>query len=155
MDLGNSYSIIEGQLVSDKIERVVLAIKEYEPRIEVKWCPDRGRDRSVPAFKIIYHDESGHDFTLFHVMTEEEFDVRVLQKIIANDQRNGKASLSEFEAWEEAQRAVQKQKSLDDLEATADIVASVLKTNKNDYRVSRDIRIKEGIPFNVAHRKDY
>lgn len=155
MNLQDSYSIIEGQLVSDKIERVVLAIKEYEPRIDVQWIPDRGRSPETPAFKIVYRDDDGDEFILFYVKTEEEFDARVLQRIIVNDQRNGKVTLSEYEAWEQAQQAIARQQYLDELEATADVVAHVLKTKKNDYRVSKDLRIKEGIPFNVAHRKDY
>lgn len=153
MDLGSNYSIIDGQLVSDKIERVVLAIKEYEPRIEVRWLPDRGRHPNQPAFKIIYHDDDGDEFILFHVMTEEEFDARVLQRIMANDQRNGQHTLNEFEAWEQAQQAVARQQQLDEFEATADIVAHVLKSSKNTYKINDNLIIKEGIPFNAAPKR--
>jgi hypothetical protein len=157
-DLGDGLVVIDGQFVSAKVERVVLAIEEYEPNIEVQWIPPEVRRRSgnpgLAAFKIVYHDPNGPDMILFHVKDEEDFDERVLQRIIANDQRNVNVTWDEYSAWEEAQRRVQEQEILDKLEEAADIAAHVLKSPLNDYRVNKDLRIKDGIPYNAAHLKD-
>lgn len=152
------HIVVGDHFINENVSRVVEAIHDYEPLIEVQFIPPQARaipgQRILPAFKLVYHNPDGPDYTLFHVEDEAQFDQRVLQRIIVNDQRNGKSSLSDYEAWEESQRLIAKQAYLDKIEEAADIAAHVLKTHKNDYRVSADIRFKEGIPFNVAKRKD-
>lgn len=151
----NGYTITGGQLVSERVQRIVMAIQEYEPEIEVQWIPDRQADaEGTPQFKIVHHQPDGHDFILFHVKNEEEFDERVLLRIIQNDQRNTQVTLSEFEAWEQAQKLIEKQVYLDMMEEAADITAHALATHKNTYKVNNDLTIKEGIPFNANRLAD-
>lgn len=148
-NLDAHHVVIDGQFVNADVERVVLAIKDYEPEIEVQWLPVGARDENQPAFKIVHNDPRNGPFTLMYVKDESEFDMRVLKRIIANDQRNGKVTLSEFEAWEEANKLIEKQKYLDQLEEANDIAAHVLRSPLNNYKVNEDLVIKDGIPFNA------
>ena len=91
---------------------------------------------------------------LFHVPTEEDFDERVLKRIIMNDNRLGIAKLSDYEAWEETNRLIEKQKYLDELEAAADMVAHIIKSPLNKYVVDKHLTIKDGIPFNANNLRD-
>ena len=147
------YEFREGHLVSQEVARVVEAIKEYEPEIDVEWLPQSARTDGQAAFRIVHRPVGQPEFVLFHVKDESQFDMRVLQRIIANDQRNGKHTLSDFEAWEEAQRLVEHQKFLDEMEQRADIAKHLLNTHLNTYKVDDNLIVKEGIPFNVAKRK--
>jgi hypothetical protein len=151
--------VVGDHFVSEKIERIVLAIKDYEPNLEVKWLPpearrDRQTDTILPAFEIVYHAPDGQSQTLFYVKDETEFDERVLHRIIVNDQRNGKVNWSEFTAWEETQKRIGKQAYLDMMEEAEDLAEHILRTHLNTYKVTPNLIIKEGIPFNAAHLKD-
>lgn len=151
----NGYTITEGQLISDRVQRIVMAIAEYEPEIEVQWIPDRqSKEEKVPQFKIVHHQADGHDFTLFHVQDEESFDETVLHRIIVNDQRNGQVTLTEYEAWEKTQKYIEQQVYRDMMEEAQDIAAHVFATHLNDYKVSDDLSIKDGVPFNANKLKD-
>ncbi len=150
-DLHRGHVMVDGQLVSADIERVVLAIKDYEPELEVKWIPPQQRTPEEPAFAIIHNAPGNKPYVLFYVQTEEEFDMRVLQRIIYNDQRKtGTQQYSELEAIEAAQKLLQKQEWLDRMEEANDIAAHILKTPLNTYKVNDNLIIKEGIPFNAA-----
>lgn len=153
MDLGNSHVMIDGQFVSARIERLVLAIKDYEPDIDVKWTPPGAREQGMAAYKIIYAPVGQSPFTLFHVASDEDFDERILMKIIANDQRNGqKATMSDLEAWEATQKLMAKQDYLDRMEEAQDIAKHVVGSPLNTYRVNNNLVIKGNMPFNA---KDY
>lgn len=159
LNVHDASVIVGDTFVSATVSRVVEAIHDYEPLIEVQWLPPAARGKGdstkpLPAFKLVYHDPNGHPFTLFHVYEESEFDERVLMRIIANDNRHRTVSRTEYETWEETQRLMQKQKYLDELEAAADIAAHIIKSPLNKYVVDKDFIIKEGIPFNAAKLKD-
>ena len=159
MNLGNAAIVVGEHFVNAKVHRIVEAIKDYEPNLEVQWLPVGARTENnghvLPAFKIIYHDSrTGQSQVLFHVKDEDEFDERVLWKLIVNDQRNGKASLSEFEAWEAAQAHVEQVKFREWLEEQEDKVRHIIRTHKNTYVVDKNLTIKDGIPFNANKLKD-
>jgi hypothetical protein len=153
-NLSEAHIVVGDYFVSEKVSRVVEAINDYEPLIEVQWLPPAARNvpgqRILPAFKLVYHDPDGPPLTLFHVNDEADFDLRVLQRIIVNDQRHNAINRDDYEAWEEAQRRVAKQEQLDKLEEVSDIAAHVLKSPLNTYRINKDLVIKEGIPYNAA-----
>ena len=151
----NSHVMIDGQFVSAKAEQVVLAIKEYEPEIEVKWIPPGNRGENEPAYAIIHNAPGNQPYVMFYVQTDEEFDGRVLQRIIYNDQRRtGAQQYTELEAWEMAQKEIQNQEMLDLIEEQSDIAAHVLKSNLNTYRVNKNLVIKDNVPFNALRLKD-
>lgn len=145
-----SHTVVNGTFVNAEVHRVVQAIKEYEPRLDVQYIPVGQREQGVAAFKIVYDDPNHGEVTLFHVKDESEFDIRVLHKLIANDQRNGSLNLNEYEAWELSQKMMGQQDFLDKMEEDNDIAMHVFKSNLNTYKVSDSLIIKEGIPFNAA-----
>lgn len=153
MDLMHGHVVIDGQFVSQKISRIVEAIRDYSPELEVKWVPPLDRSPDQAAFAIIHNPPGGNSYVIFHVKTEDEFDERVLQRIIHNDGRSGHASRSEFEAWEQAQMLLKKQEYLDRMEEAQDIAKHVFQSHKNTYVVDKDLVIKEGIPFNAKRVK--
>lgn len=149
--LGNSHVVIDGQFVSTKVSQVVEAINDrYGSEVQVKWVPPGARSEGQAAFAIEHHPPGGHPYVIFYVKTEDEFDIRVLHKLIFNDQRNGRVQMSELEAFDLAQKALQRQEFLDSMEEAADIARHILKTPKNTYKVSEDLVIREGVPFNTA-----
>ncbi len=152
----NGYTIEGGQLISDRVQRIVTAIHEYgEGEIEVQWIPDRqSAAEGLPQFKIVHHQPDGFDFTLMHVKNEEEFDERVLMRIIQNDQRNGQVSMDEYEAWEKTQKLIERQVYLDMMEEARDVAAHVFESPLNTYKVNKDMTIKEGVPFNANKLND-
>lgn len=143
VDLLNSHVLIDGQFVSAKIERLVQAIKDYEPELEVKWVPPAQRTEGMAAYAIEHHAPGNAPYVLMYVQNDEEFDERVLMRIIQNDQRNGQARLSDLEAWEATLKSIERQKFLDSMEEANDIAHHVFRTHLNTYRVNKDLIIKE------------
>lgn len=149
-DVHNAHLMVDGMVVSADITRVIRAIKEYEPELDVRWIPPAARKMGEAAFAIIHDAPGNAPYIMFYVDKEENFDDRVLLKIIANDQREGKRHYSEIEAVEATKKRMDHQIFLDYLEEKRDIVKHVLDSKLNDYKVSKELRIKEGIPFNVV-----
>lgn len=155
MTVHNSHIMVDGQFVSAKAERIVLAIKEYERTIEVKWIPPGNRSPGEAAYAIIHNEPGNKPYVMFYVQNDEDFDERVLQRIIYNDQRKtGKQQYSELEAWEASQKLVQEQEFLDALEEMHDVAAHIIRTPLNTYKVNDNLVIKDGIPFNAAKLRD-
>lgn len=144
---------LDGQFVSERISQVVQAIREYSPELDVEWCPPNLRQLGQAAFKIIHRPDGGAPYVIFHVNTEEEFDARVLKRIIAGDQRNGQTTYSDLEAAEEAAKRVAHQRWVDELEEAHEIAQAVMKSNKSTYKVSDDLIIKDYLPGNHAIKK--
>lgn len=155
VDLANAHVFVDGMLVSKDVQRVVEAIRDYEPELDVKWIPPAARREGDAAFAIIHNPRNQPPYIMFYVQKDEDFDMRVLAKIIYNDQRNGKQNYSDFEAYELANKLIEKQKYQDALDQANDIALHVFKTKLNTYRIDENTVIQEGVPFNVArkHRK--
>jgi hypothetical protein len=144
IDLTRSHLCIDGQFVSAKISRIVEAIRDYSEELDVQWLPPQLRTDNEAAFKIIHRAPGQPPYTLFHITNDEDFDERVLARIIANDQRTRPVQLSELEAWEEAQARINKQKFLDDMEEAADKAAFMLRTPLHTYTIpGRNGRVKK------------
>jgi hypothetical protein len=142
-DLTQSHVFVDGQLVNNKVANLTLAIKDYCAELEVKWIPPAAREPGQAAYAIIHDAPGNAPYVMFYVKNDEDFDERVLAKIIANDQRNGVKTMSDLESWETAQALVQKQAFLDKMEEANDIAKHVLRTHKNTYRVTKDLVIKD------------
>lgn len=152
--LHNSHKMIDGRFVSAKHSQLVQAIKEYEPELEVKWIPPEHRTEGEAAFAIVHDAPGNAPYVLFYVKTEEEFDERVLARIIYNDQRaTGGQQYTELEAAEQAVKRMEQQEFLDMLEEQSDIAAHVIRSPLNTYKVNDNLVIKDGIPFNAANFK--
>jgi len=138
-----SHEVIDGQFVNTKVSQVVQAIKEYEPEIEVQFIPVGARTEGQAAYRLVHHPKNREPYVMFTVRRDEDFDERILQKIIMNDQRHGQVTLSEIEAFEAAKMGVERQAYLDKLEEAHDIAYHVMKSPLNVYKVDKDTTIRD------------
>lgn len=145
--------VVEDHLIPQRVMQVVQAIRDYSPELDVEWVPPRDRKPGVAAYKITHTPLGGEKYTIFHVKTDDEFDARVLMRIIAGDQRNGEQSYSQIEAAEEAAKRVAHQRWLDDIEEKNEMAHALMKTNKTVYKFSDDLIFHADKPGNRA--KDY
>ncbi len=155
---GNTHIVVDGLFVNARVSRVVEAINDYyKGEVRVTYLPEGARSEGQAAFGIEHHPPGGRPYVISYVKDEADFDERVLQRLIFNDQRSSKVQLSELEAWDRAQAAVKRQEFLDAMEEAGDIAYHVLKSPKNQYKVSNDLIIHDNIPFNAArlHRKKH
>lgn len=154
---GSEHILVGDHFVSARVERIVQAIKDYEPMIDVDYLPVGARETAekggkivtLPAFKIVYRPIGQPEFVLFHVKDEESFDERVLMRIIQNDNRNGQQTWNEFQALEKAQQMVAQIKRQDEMEEMHDMARHIIRTPLNKYVVNKNLIIKDGIPFNA------
>jgi len=135
--------VIDGQFVSERVHRIVAAIQEYSPELMVQWIPPGARNDEQAAFKIVHYPLGEKPYVVFHVKNEDEFDERILARIIAGDQRNGRVTYSDIEASEKARQLLDKQKFLDAIEEANDIAHHVFRSHKTTYKVSKDLTIKD------------
>lgn len=153
----SEHILVGEHFVNARVERIVQAIKDYDPFIDVDYLPIGAREQAevggkvvtLPAFKIVYRPVGEPELVLFHVKNEDEFDERVLMRIIQNDNRNGAQTWNEFQALEEAQRRVQQIAEQDAMEEMHEMARSIIRTPLNKYVVNKDLVIKDGIPFNA------
>lgn len=140
----------DGRLVSQKVAQVIDAIREYSNNeLNVEWLPPEVRTAEQAAFRVVHNPPFGASYTVMVVKTEEEFDTRVLMRLIAGDQRNGTVTLSEIEAAEKAAEYVARRRAEDERAEEIDKMYHILKTKKNTYKVDDNLIIKDGIPFNA------
>lgn len=150
----NPTEFVDGQFVSQKHRQIVDAIRDYDPHIEVQWVPPGARRPQQAAFRLVHNEPGKEPYIMFHVRKDEDFTTEILMRIIASDQRVNGTSISAIEAAEQAAALVAKQKMMDEMEEAHDIALHVFKSPKNDYKVSKELRIKDGIPFNANRLKD-
>lgn len=140
----------DGQFVSERVAQVIEAIRDhFGTEIEVQWVPPSARTDNEAAFRVRHCPPGGEPYTIFHVKNENEFDTRVLMRLIHGDQRNGRVAYSDIEAAELAAKLVAKQRADDQMAETVDKMYSVLRSPLNTYRLDKDTVIKDGIPFNA------
>lgn len=134
----------DGTFVSERVQNVVEAIREYDPNIEVQYIPPRLREDGDSAFRLTHNEPGREPYTIFYVKDESEFDVRVLKRLIMNDQAKGNTTtLSEIEAFEEAKKRLVKQAFRDSIEEANDIAAHVLRSPLNKYRIDKNTVIRD------------
>lgn len=149
---GNTHIVVDGQFVNARVSRVVEAINTYyHGEVRVTYLPEKARTDGQAAFAVEHHPSGQRPYVIFYVKNEEDFDERVLQRLIFNDQRHGKVDISELEAWDKAKAAVSRQEYLDAMEEANDIAFHVFKSPKNTYKVNKDLIIQDDLPFNAAH----
>lgn len=143
LNKGLSFKLRDGHFVNSRVQQVCQAIHEYEPELNVLFVPEAQRREGEAAYKIVHTPVGGQTYILFTVRRDEDFDHRVLQRIIANDQRHGKTPLTEYEAWEQSQRLIETQKAREQMEEANDIAYHVLRTHKNVYKVNDKVTIRD------------
>ena len=138
-------------LVPQHVIQVVEAIRQYNPELDVEYCPPRDRAPGVAAFRIMHKPIGGEPYVIFSVKTEEEMDTRVLMRIIHGDASvNGQPRYSELEAAEEAAKRMAHQKWMDELEEKSEMAHALMKSNKTVYKFSDDLIFHEDRPGNRA-----
>lgn len=142
----------DSSFVPEKIVQVIQAIRDYNHELDVEWIPPRARKPGEAAFRIIHKPLGKEPYTIFHVKTEDEFDTRVLMRIIHGDASvNGRPRYSELEAAEEAAKRVAHQTWLDELEEKSEMAHALMKSNKTVYKFSDDLIFHEDKPGNRAN----
>jgi hypothetical protein len=144
----------DSSFVPEKIVQVIEAIRQYNHELDVEWIPPRARKPGEAAFRIMHKPLGKEPYVIFHVKTEDEFDARVLKRIIHGDASvNGMPRYSELEAAEEAAKRVAHQQWLDELEEKNEMAHALLKTDKTVYKFNDDLIFHADKPGNRA--KDY
>jgi hypothetical protein len=122
-----------GMFINAKISRVVELIREYDPRLDVMWIPPNQRGASDPAFAIVERLGDGRTVVAFYVQSEQEFDERVLERIILGDNTKHDVQ-ARVEAQNLAVRAVAEAKRREEVAAFADFARSVITSRKHTYK---------------------
>ena len=135
--------VINGHFVSQRISQIVQAISEYSPELSVEYIPEGARLKGDAAFRIVHTPPGKDPYIIFHVKKEEDFDASVLKRIIAGDQRNKKVQYSDVEAAEQAAKLIAEQRVADELEEMHELAASIIKSPKSTYKVSKDLIISD------------
>jgi len=150
-DMHSGVVAVDGRMVSAASQRFYLALKEYDKDLEIMYIPPESHTRhGQPKYKVVYNSETG-PYTLFFLRHEDDLNAQALQRIIANDNRNGVSTITEYEAWEAANARIAHQAYLDKLEEAHDVAKHVLQSRKHTYKVNDDMVFKAGVPFNIAH----
>jgi hypothetical protein len=153
--LDNRYEYRDGHFVSQRVSQVVAAIQEYAPDVEVQFIPQGQRKDDTAAYRLVHHPDGGEPYTIFYVKNDEDFDARVLKRLMMGDQRNGPTTISDIEASEAAAEAVARQRFLDQLEEANEISQAVLKSPKDTYKVNDNLIIHQTKPFSRKLRRKY
>lgn len=140
---GLSYKMHNGHFVNARVQKICNAIKDYEPELDVMFIPPHMRREGQAAYRIIHRPVGAPPYILFTVRRDEDFDERILQRIIVNDQRNGKHDLTELEAYDFAQKLVEQQKFREKMDEANDIAKHVIKSHLNTYKVDDKITIRD------------
>lgn len=127
---------VDGSLISGKVSRVVEAIREYDPNLDVAWIPPAARAPGDAAFQIIHKRPDGTSYVAFMVQTEEEFDSRVLKRIMANDQaQRGGTTWSELQLDEMAKADLAKRRRKDAWDEAQDMAMHMMKSPLHNYKL--------------------
>jgi hypothetical protein len=123
---------VDGRFVSGRVSRIIELIREYSPNLDVKWIPPDARQNGEAAFIITEKTTNGREVIAFSVQTEDEFDERVLGRIIAADTNKNDVE-GRIEANNAAVRAVQCKRYQEWLEEQLEVAKSVLRSPKDTY----------------------
>lgn len=140
---GLSYKMHNGHFVNARVQKICRAIQDYEPELDVLFIPEQHRRPGQAAYKIIHRPVGALPYILFTVRRDEDFDERILQRIIVNDQRHGKVTMSDLEAHDAAEKLIKRQEWLDRMDEANDIAKHVLKSRLNTYKVDDKVTIRD------------
>lgn len=139
----DKHVVVDGHFISQRISQLVRALQDYCPEIEVLWVPPAERMKGEAAFKIMHKPGNREPYCITTVKTEDDFDERLLKKIIAGDQRSGEVRYTDFEAWETAQKLAEKQVWEDSLEEAHDLAAALIRTDKSNYVIDKNYKLTD------------
>lgn len=123
----------DGHFISAKVSRIVELIREYDPRLDVKWIPPEHREPGDAVFSIIERTSDGKEHIAFHVQSEEEFNESVLARIYAADVDHNDV-LGRVEANNRAIRDADAARKRDAMEERHDLMRTLLASPKHNFR---------------------
>lgn len=124
----------DGSWVSEKVNRIIELVREYDPRLDVAWIPRDKRAASDPAFAILEHTADGRQHVVFYVQDESGMDGSVLERLYQTDAQKQGNLLSVIDARNAAVKAIAKKKYEDEMAERHDIAASIIRSPKARYR---------------------
>lgn len=128
----------DGSLISGRISRVVEAIREYDSNLDVQWIKPGERQPGDAAFRVIHKNPDGTFYTVFLVQEESEFDERVLQRLMANDQaQRGGTTYSEVQLAEMAKADIERRRNEDAWAEAEDMAKSLIKSPFHKYQIGK------------------
>lgn len=122
----------DGHFISAKVSRIVELIRNFDPRLDVKWVPPNHREPGDPAFAIVERIADGREQVVFYVDSEEEFNERVLARIYESDVEHNDV-MGKIEANDRAVRAANELRRRDQMEEAHDLMRSVIRSPKHTY----------------------
>lgn len=123
-----------GHFINEKHAVIAGVINDYDPSLKLTWIPpaDRCNDDSQP-FAIEHFQEDGRRVVVRR-LREDEVDERLIAWLFMNDNaRNGRDLHAYLAAQDAAAEAIKMKSKLEQQEANADFMTSVL-NGKNYYR---------------------
>jgi hypothetical protein len=136
---------VDGHFVSAQVTRVVEAIQDAYPSIRVEWIPPSAREPGDNAFRVLDKRPDGSEYIAFFVRTEEEFDSRVLQRLMLSDQstKSRVTTYDEAVAGERAAKELERRRHEDAMAEANDIAYHVMKSPLHNYKVNDDLTVKD------------
>lgn len=122
----------DGSFVSAKVSRVVEAIRDYDPNLDVRWMPPSHRGPDDNAFMIVHTMPDGSAHVVMYVKNEEDMDERVLGRIYAAD-KQGNAVMNEIDAMDRAAKELKDRRFRESMEEAADLSRSMLRSGLHTF----------------------
>lgn len=116
----------DGRMVDAEVERIAALIQDYDPRLELAWIPPEQREvNEAHPFAVLYNNPNGMQEIVFR-LKENEIDHRVIKRLWENDSNTGTNVLDQIEAEENARRAVELKRQMDEAEERQELAAWML-----------------------------
>lgn len=123
----------DGSFISEKVARTAELIKEYDYRLSVEWIPRANRGEEDDALRVIQHQSDGTKYVVLSVHSEDDFDQRVLARIIEGDNVHGDVQ-KRMEAHNEATMTYQRRLREEAQDEKNALAASILRSPKSTYK---------------------
>jgi hypothetical protein len=123
----------DGSFISEKVARTAELIQEYDHRLAVEWIPRANRAEKDDALRVIQHQPDGTKYVVLSVHDEDDFDQRVLARIIEGDNAHGDVQ-KRMEAQNEATRAYQRRLREEAQDERNQLAASILRSPRSVYK---------------------
>lgn len=131
----------DGSFISAEVSRVVEAIRDYDPELNVAWIHPDKREPGEAAFAIIHSPKDRPPYVVFYVQDEKDMNAKVLARLYHNDQAKGNTTTeADIEAYDKAKKELIRRQHRDELEAASDLAKHAVKSplHKYTYRDSNN-----------------
>lgn len=124
----------DGTWINSRVARVVEAIRDYDPMLDVRWLPRDDRFIGCDVFQIV---DTRINRVMFSVADEAHFDESVLARIFKADVTKARGGpltiLEEIDMENAAVKVIEAKKRMDEAEDREDKAATILKSPLNAY----------------------